>query len=99
MIHQADGILSRREIARKSAAARLHARPRGRCTLASIEKPARPFRISLDGCKRNGINISPSGYFGSFVPEHLFQTEDQAFHYARKTPPEGPWERFPGNIG
>ncbi|WP_210239343.1 hypothetical protein, partial [Mesorhizobium sp. M2E.F.Ca.ET.166.01.1.1] len=36
--------------------------------------------ISLDVTKRNGINISPNGYFGSFVPERLFQTEDQAFH-------------------
>jgi hypothetical protein len=36
--------------------------------------------MSLDVSPKNGINISPTRYFGSFVPEHLFQTGSLAFH-------------------
>jgi len=45
-----------------------------------IEKPVAPVGITLDVSKRNGINISPAGLFGPFVPKRLFRTEDEAFH-------------------
>src|SRR3569832_386951 len=45
-----------------------------------IEKPAAPVGITLDVSKRNGINISLTRLFGSFVPKRLFRTEDEAFH-------------------
>jgi hypothetical protein len=56
---------------------------------ARIEKPAPSLRIALDVSKQNGINISPTRYFGSFVPEHLFQTKGRTFH---------PWKTETGEI-
>src|SRR5882757_6917209 len=57
-------------------------RPVSDAALVGHEIPACSFRIALDVSKRNGINISPTRHFGSFVPERLFQTEDLAFHRA-----------------
>jgi hypothetical protein len=55
---------------------------------AATENPLSDFGIALDVSRKNGINISPTGYFGSFVPEHLFQTGSLAFQSLGKRHPE-----------
>jgi hypothetical protein len=57
--------------------------------------------MALDVSSKNGINISLARDFGSFVPEHLFQTGSLAFQSLENAIRNGDdiRERFLGRSG